>query len=87
MDMMSINDRINPRGKNPHNPVLRWQSGRAVETLRLESGLVPADDGYDNEIDYSDPFAVWGDSGEADMLDSPLSDREWADELAAIGIN
>ena len=82
--MQSINDRINAH--NCHNPVLRWETGRAIETISVESGLVPADDNLDNEIDYSDPFAVWGDSGEPDMLDTPISDEDWMSELDAVGI-
>lgn len=81
----SINDRINPRGINPHNPVLRWEPGNAIETICVESALYDGPDGWE-ELDYSDPFAVWGDSGEPDMLDTPISDEDWATELNVVGI-
>lgn len=80
----SINNRIG--NHNCHNPVLRWETGRAAETLCMESGLVPADDNLDNEIDYSDPFAIWGDDGNTDMLDDPISDENWAQLLECVGI-
>ena len=80
----SINDRVNPSGKCPINPVLRWETGRALDTICVESGLVPASDNLDNQIDYSDPFAVWGDNCDPNMLDEPLSDKEWAKLLEVV---
>ena len=85
MDNASINDRINPANRNPHNPVLRWEPGRAAETIRLESDLYDGPDGWE-ELDYSDPYGVWGDDGTPDMLDRPLSDAEWAQLLDCVDI-
>lgn len=79
--MNSINDRIN--NHDCHNPVLRWESGRAAETIRMDSGLVAADENLDNELDYSDPFAIWGDCD----LDEPISDEDWTKLLDCVGIN
>lgn len=81
----SINDRINPRGITPHNPVLRWEPGNAIETICVESGLYEGPDGWE-ELDYSDPFGVWG-RGDGDLLDTPISDEDWAAELDVLGIH
>lgn len=82
----SINDRINPYGRQPHNPVLRWVPGRAAETIKLESALVPADDGYTEQLDYNDPYGIWGDDGTEDMLDRPISDEQWEQLLECVSI-
>lgn len=84
--MQSINDRINPYAKKPLIPVLRWETGRATDTIRMESGLIHADENLDNEIGYFDPFAVWGDNGDSDMMDAPISDEDWARLLDCVGI-
>lgn len=82
MNATSINDRINPYGKQPNNPVLRWTIGNAAETIRLESSLYDADSDMDGELDYSDPWAIWGDGD----LDEPISDGDWARLLECVGI-
>lgn len=82
----SINDRINPYGRQPHNPVLRWMPGRAAETIKLESALTPADEGYTGECDYNNPYGVWGDDGSDDALDRPISDDDWEHLLDCVGI-
>ena len=85
-NMESINERINPHGWSPHDPVLRWIPGRAAETLMLESKHDQPNDGYTGECDYNDPHGVWGDDGTDNMLDAPMSDNEWVRLLECVGI-
>lgn len=70
----SINERINPQGKTPHNPVLRWTPGDR-HSVYVASGLTPLPDGEreaslaDYDRNYADYFGP--DDGE------PLTEEEW----------
>ena len=48
----------------------------------MESGLITADGNLDSELDYSDPFAIWGDGN----LDEPISDEDRTKLLDCVGI-
>ena len=72
----SINARIGGTPGSVHNPVLRWERGRAAETVHIESGLTPCDDGL-LQIDYNSQTDVFGDDGQRGTFDAPFTDDEW----------
>ena len=55
---MNFADRIGL--SNQVNPALRWCSKNPVETIRVESLLVPADEEFDRELPFEDICDVFG---------------------------